>query len=135
MRLGGRTTTELSKRYYVETYGGYGTRDQQAKYFVSGTYSLNNKSIYSFPQEYVRASVQHDTKIPGQELQFVQEDNFLMSFKRGLNEIYTYNDIFRLDYVHEYLNHFSYKMGFKSWNQSAAGALLYQNTVNNHPHD
>jgi hypothetical protein len=135
VRIGGRTTTELSKRYYVETYGAYGTRDQQAKYFLSGTYSLNNKSIYSFPQEYVRASVQHDTKIPGQELQFVQEDNFLMSFKRGLNEIYTYNDIFRLDYVHEYLNHFSYKMGFKSWNQSAAGALLYQNTVNNHPHE
>jgi len=26
-------------------------------------------------------------------------------------------------------------MGFKSWNQSAAGALLYQNTVNNHPHE
>jgi hypothetical protein len=130
LRLGGRTTTALSKRYYFETYGAYGFKDEKFKYFLSGTYSLNNKSIYSFPQEYVRASVQHDTKIPGQELQFVQEDNFLMSFKRGDNHIYLYNDIFRLDYVHEYLNHFSYKFEVKSWNQSPAGELHYQNIIN-----
>ena len=133
MRLGGRTTPELSKRFYFETYGAYGVKDDKFKYFLSGTYSLNNKSIYSFPQEYLRASVQHDTKIPGQELQFVQEDNFLLSFKRGLNEIYTYNDIFRLDYVHEYSNHFSYKIGLKALNQSPAGALYFQNTVNDKP--
>ncbi|MDF2432667.1 MAG: hypothetical protein JWP44_2298 [Mucilaginibacter sp.] len=135
LRLGGRTTTALSKRYYFETYGAYGFKDEKFKYFLSGTYSLNDKSIYSFPQEYVRASVQHDTKVPGQELQFVQEDNFLMSFKRGLNEIYTYNDIFRVDYVHEYLNHFSYKFELKSWNQSPAGVLYFQNILNSQVHN
>ncbi|AYL94368.1 carboxypeptidase-like regulatory domain-containing protein [Mucilaginibacter celer] len=121
LRLGGRTTTTLSKRYYSEVYGAYGFKDQKFKYFVSGTYSLNNKSIYSFPQSYVRLSFQHDTKIPGQELQFVQEDNFLLSFKRGKNDILTYNDVFRFDYVQEFLGHFSYKIGFKKWNQRAAG--------------
>jgi hypothetical protein len=80
LRLGGRTTPELSKRYYFEMYGAYGFKDQKWKYFLSSTYSLNNKSIYSFPQEYLRASFQHDTKIPGQELQFVQEDNFFSFF-------------------------------------------------------
>jgi len=133
LRLGGRTTTALSKRYYFETYGAYGFKDDKFKYFLSGTYSLNDKSIYSFPQEYLRASVQHDTKIPGQELQFVQEDNFLLSFKRGIDNIYTYNDIFRLDYVHEYLNHFSYKFELKSWNQSPAGALYFQDVVGGQP--
>jgi hypothetical protein len=134
LRLGGRTTTDLSKRYYFETYGAYGFKDQKFKYFLSGTYSLNDKSIYSFPQEYIRASVQRDTKIPGQELQFVQEDNFLLSFKRGDHGIYTYNDIFRLDYVHEYLNHFSYKFELKSWNQAPTGELYFQNTVAGQPH-
>ncbi|WP_419788768.1 DUF5686 family protein [Mucilaginibacter sp. X4EP1] len=129
LRLGGRTTTTLSKRYYFETYGAYGFRDQKYKYFLSGTYSLNDKSIYSFPQNYIRASVQHDTKIPGLESQFVQEDNFLMSFKRGFDELYTYNDVFRLDYVHEYLSHFSYKIELKSWNQAPAGALYFHNIV------
>jgi hypothetical protein len=130
-RLGGRTTPSLSKRYYFETYGAYGTKDQRFKYFLSSTYSLNNKSIYAFPQNYLRASFQHDTKIPGQELQFVQEDNFLLSFKRGNNDMWLYNDIFRLDYVHEYDNHFSYKLGFKKWDQSPAGALYFQNFIGN----
>ncbi|HEX3384201.1 MAG TPA: DUF5686 family protein, partial [Mucilaginibacter sp.] len=130
-RLGGRTTPDLSKRYYFETYGAYGTLDQKFKYFLSSTYSLNNKSIYAFSQNYLRASFQHDTKIPGQELQFVQEDNFLLSFKRGENNMWLYNDIFRLDYVHEYENHFSYKLGLKKWDQSAAGALFFQNLVGN----
>ncbi|WP_345950156.1 MULTISPECIES: DUF5686 family protein [unclassified Mucilaginibacter] len=130
-RIGGRTTTALSKRYYFETYGAYGTRDQKFKYFLSSTYSLNNKSIYSFPQNYIRASFQHDTKVPGQELEFVQESNFLLSFKRGANDQWLYNDILRLDYVKEYLNHFSYAIGFKKWNQSPAGALEFQNLLPN----
>ncbi|TSD67355.1 carboxypeptidase-like regulatory domain-containing protein [Inquilinus sp. KBS0705] len=130
-RIGGRTTTNLSKRYYFETYGAYGTKDEKFKYFLSSTYSLNNKSIYSFPQNYIRASFQHDTKIPGQELQFVQESNFLLSFKRGANDVWLYNDIFRLDYVHEFTNHFSYNLGFKKWNQSPAGSLLFQNLLPN----
>src|SRR5690606_33727323 len=60
LRLGGRTTTELSKRYYFEGYGAYGFKDEKWKYFLSATYSLNNKSIYQFPQNYVRASFQRD---------------------------------------------------------------------------
>ncbi len=133
LRLGGRTTTTISKRYNYETYAANRFKDDKFKYFLSGTYSLNDKSIYSFPQEYLRASVQHDTKIPGQELQFVQEDNFLLSFKRGNDNIYTYNDIFRLDYVHEYLNHFSYKFELKGWNQNPTGALYFQNIVDGQP--
>lgn len=125
LRLGGRTTTALSKRYYFETYGAYGFTDQKWKYFLSGTYSLNNKSIYAFPQNYLRASVQRDTKIPGQELQFVQEDNFLLSFKRGENNMRLYNDFYRLDYVHEFENHFSYSLGLRKWKQSPAGSLYF----------
>ncbi|TCC97404.1 DUF5686 and carboxypeptidase-like regulatory domain-containing protein [Pedobacter psychroterrae] len=125
LRLGGRTTPALSKRYYFETYGAYGFTDQKWKYFLSGTYSLNNKSIYAFPQNYLRASVQRDTKIPGQELQFVQEDNFLLSFKRGENNMRLYNDFYRLDYVHEFENHFSYSLGLRKWKQSPAGSLYF----------
>ncbi len=128
LRLGGRTTTALSKRYYFETYAAYGFTDQKWKYFLSGTWSLNNKSIYAFPQNYVRASFQRDTKIPGQELQFVQEDNFLLSFKRGEANMMLYNDFYRLDYVHEFENHFSYSLGLRKWKQSPAGNLYFNNS-------
>jgi hypothetical protein len=130
LRLGGRTTPELSKRYYFETYGAYGFKDEKWKYFLSATYSLNSKSIYKFPQNYVRVSVQKDTKIPGQNLQFVQEDNFLLSFKRGTNDKYLYNDNYKINYVHEYLNHFSYALGFNNWTQSPAGSLYFIGNAN-----
>jgi hypothetical protein len=125
LRFGGRTTTRLSKRYYSEAYAAYGFGDQKWKYFLSGTYSINDKNIYSYPQNFVRASFQKDTKIPGQDLQFVQEDNFLLSFKRGPNDKWLYNNIFRLSYVKEYKSHFSYNFGFKHWEQAPAGSIAY----------
>ena len=133
LRVGGRTTPELSKRYYFETYGAYGFKDERFKYFLSATYSINNKSIYRFPQNYIRASVQNDTKIPGANLQFVQEDNFFLSFKRGENNKYLYDKSYRLDYVHEYENHLSYNFGVNRLTQSPAGSLYFINNLNGTP--
>jgi hypothetical protein len=133
LRLGGRSTPELSKRYYFETYAAYGFKDNKWKYFLSGTYSLNDKSIYKFPQNYLRVSFQRDTKIPGLNLQFVQQDNFLLSFKRGVNDKYLYNDYYKFDYVHEYENHFSYNLEFRNWKQSPAGSLYFINNTGNVP--
>lgn len=126
LRFGGRTTERLSKRFYAEAYTAYGFKDEKWKYFLSGTYALNNKSIYTFPQHYLRASIMRDTKIPGQNLEFVQEDNFLLSFKRGENERYLYNDIYRLEYKREFENNFSYLIGLSKWKQQPAGILTYQ---------
>lgn len=127
LRFGGRTTTDFSKRVYFETYAAYGFKDRKWKYFLSGTYSFNNKSVYHFPLNYIRASFQRDTKIPGQDLQFVQEDNFLLSFKRGDNNRWLYNDIYKLEYVREFESRLSYKIGFTQWRQTPAGVLRYEN--------
>jgi hypothetical protein len=130
LRFGGRTTTDFSKRVYFETYAAYGFKDRKWKYFLSGTYSFNNKSVYHFPLNYIRASFQRDTKIPGQDLQFVQEDNFLLSFKRGDNNRWLYNDIYKLEYVREFESRLSYKIGFTQWRQTPAGVLRYENFDN-----
>jgi hypothetical protein len=135
LRLGGRTTPELSKRYYFETYLAYGFKDEKWKGFFSATYSLNDKSIYKFPQDYIRVSYQNDTKIPGLALQFVEEDNFLLSFKRGENDKYLYNIFYKADYVHEYESHFSYSLGLRRWTQSPAGTLSFTNEVNGEPNN
>jgi hypothetical protein len=126
LRFGGRTTPKFSKRLYFETYAAYGFKDERFKYFLSGAYSFNKKSIYTFPYNFLRVSFQHDTKIPGQELQFVQEDNFLLSFKRGDNNKWLYNDIFTAEYVREFGKNISYTFGFKNWRQQAAGNIVYQ---------
>ncbi|HEY4289752.1 MAG TPA: DUF5686 family protein [Puia sp.] len=125
LRFGGRTTTHFSTRFYSEAYAAYGFKDQKWKYFLSGTYSLNNKSVYGFPQHYVRVSYQKETEIPGQSLQFVQEDNFLLSFKRGNNDKWIYNNNFRVQYMKEFQNHLSYNFGFRWWEQTPAGTIAY----------
>lgn len=133
LRFGGRTTPAMSKRLYFETYGAYGFNDKQWKGFLSATYSLNNKSIYTFPMNYIRISAQSDTKIPGQDLEFVQEDNFLLSFKRGNNERWLYNNIYQAEFVKEFKSRFSYSIGFKNWHQQPAGILTYTKTTNGAP--
>jgi len=125
LRLGGRTTPKLSPSIYFENYAAYGFKDLKLKYFLSGTYSFNHKSIYSYPLNYLKLSYQYDTKIPGQELQFVQEDNFLLSFKRGKNDRWLYNNILKADYVREFGKDFSYTFGFKNWKQTPAGVISY----------
>ncbi len=131
IRAGGRTTPHFSKRIYLENYIAYGFKDEKTKYFLSSAYSLNKKSIYTFPMNYVKASYQYDTKIPGQELQFVAEDNFLLSFKRGANDKFLYNHIFKAEYVREFGKNISYNFGFKYWKQSPAGAITFDKTGDN----
>ncbi|RYY35046.1 MAG: carboxypeptidase-like regulatory domain-containing protein [Sphingobacteriaceae bacterium] len=133
LRLGGRTTPEFSKRLMFESYGAYGFNDERWKFFGSATYSLagKNKLIYKFPQHYLRASFQRDVKIPGLELEFIREDNFLLSFKRGVNDKYLYNDFYRFDYVRELENHFSWRLGFMKWTQEPAGGLYFNTTLPN----
>lgn len=125
LRFGGRSTTQFSKRFYAEAYGAYGFKDERWKFYLGGTYSINNKSIYTYPLNYFRASFQRETSIPGQDLQFVQEDNFLLSFKRGVNDKWMYNDIYRLEYVYEFGDHMSFRLQYKNLKQEAAGGLSF----------
>ncbi|MBS1562811.1 MAG: carboxypeptidase-like regulatory domain-containing protein [Bacteroidetes bacterium] len=126
LRFGGRSTPKLNKNIYIEDYIAYGFKDEKWKYYLSATYSFNHKSVYSFPLNYLRVSYQHDTKIPGQELQFVQEDNFLLSFKRGDNSKWLYNDIAKVEYTREFGKNISYTFGFKNWKQQPAGSIIYE---------
>lgn len=125
LQFGIRSKPALSTKYFVDSYVAYGFGDQRWKYFLSGTYSLNHQSIYTFPFHYIQASYMHDTRILGQEDVFTQGNSFLGSFNRGINDAWLYNDIFRLTYVHELQSHFSYTIGMKYWSQQPTGSLHY----------
>lgn len=126
LRAGGRTTEKLNKNFYFENYLAYGFLDKQFKYLASGTYSFNHKSIYSFPFNYLKVGYQYDMNIPGQELEFVQESNFLLSFKRGVNDRWLYNNIFKIEYVREFGKNIAFSMEYKNWKQTPAGSIVYQ---------
>jgi hypothetical protein len=125
LAFGGRSTPLFSKRFWLDGYGAYGFADRRWKYNAGLAYSFNKLSDYGYPLHYLKFNYQHDVKIPGQELQFVQDNSFLSSFKRGANNVYLYNDIFRIDYIQELQNHLSYGFGFKYWAQQPAGAIEY----------
>jgi hypothetical protein len=124
LRIGGRSTPKFNNRIYFDNYLAYGFKDKRYKYGVGATYSFNKKSIYAFPLHYLRMGYQYEMKIPGQELQFVQEDNFLLSFKRGKNDKWFYNRVFKTDYVHEFGKNITTTLGFKHTQQEPAGPQL-----------
>ncbi len=126
LRAGGRTTPKFNKNLYFENYVAYGFKDEQFKYLLSGAYSFNQKSVYSFPLNYLKVSYQKDIKIPGQDLQFVAEDNFLLSFKRGDNNKWMYNNTFKAAYVREFGKNVSYELGFKNTRQTPAGSIIFE---------
>ena len=129
VRFGGRTSMTFSDRIRYEGYAVYGFGDEQWKYFLGVTKAVGKQNIMDFPQQNVKISYQDETKIPGQELQFVQEDNALLSIKRGKNDKLLYNKIFNLNYLCEFNSHFSFDAGFQYLRQAPAGSL-YFNTVN-----
>jgi hypothetical protein len=125
LRLGARTNTRLSSRYYGESYVAYGFNDRRWKYFASASYALNNKSIYTYPLHYLQVSWLNDTRSLGAENAFSQAGNFFNSFTHGDNSKWLYNHIGRLGYIHEYSSHFSFSLGMKYWQQRPTGTLFY----------
>jgi hypothetical protein len=130
IKLGGRTTTDFSKRIYLEGYGGYGFKDKKYKYLLAGAYSFNAKSIYTYPLNYVKFTRQYETALPGQELVFAPEDNFLLSFKRGTTDKWFYQSSYKLEYVHEFGKNFTYKFRYQNLKQTPAGSLVFEKPAN-----
>ncbi len=125
IRFGGRTTPDFSKKVTLEGYGAYAFDDKTFKYNTGITYSLTSRTIYQFPVKYLKISYQKDTKIPGQELQFTQGDNFFLSFKRGINDKLLLNNTLRFEHLNEFENHFSYLLGYSFTRQFPEGNLYF----------
>ncbi|HUX94778.1 MAG TPA: DUF5686 family protein [Bacteroidales bacterium] len=125
VRFGGRTTTDFSKKVTLDGYMAYGFKDNALKYGAGITYSFTDRTIYQFPVTSLKVSYQKDVRIPGQELQFTQADNILLSFKRGVSDKFMLNNTFRIDFLHEFENHFSYQPGLSYNRQYPYGNLLF----------
>ena len=125
LKLGGRTNTRLSTRWFGEGYAAYGTKDDRWKYFGALSYAFNNKSIYTYPQHYLQGSYRYDVRSLGQENTFAVQNNFFTSFSHGDNSKWIYSRTARLSYVHEFNSHLSFTLGGKYWIQQPTGTLVY----------
>ena len=125
LRVGGRTSRNLSEKFMAEGYLLYGFKDERFKYALGFTYSLNHKPWDKNPKHNVKISYQDETVFPGMELQFINEDNFLLSFKRGIaDKIYYYQNA-QFDYNNDIGNGFSFNGKFKYLNKQPGGSLAF----------
>jgi hypothetical protein len=128
LRFGGRTTNAFSKKLNLETYLAYGFKDERIKYYLGGTWSFTKRNLQDFPVKTLKMSIQNETQLPGQQMQFLMEDNFLLSIKRGVNDKIFYNKTFKVEHLNEFQNHFSYTIGFKYTDMAPGGTLAYNYT-------
>lgn len=128
LRFGGRTTNKFSTKINLESYAAYGFADKRIKYYLGGTWSFTDKGFQVFPVKTLKMSIQDETQLPGQQMQFLMEDNFLLSIKRGVNDKIFYNKTFKIEHLNEFQNHFSYTLGYKYTNMEPGGTLVYNYT-------
>lgn len=131
-QIGGRTTPKFNRSFYLDGYTGYGTKDKQLKYNVSAFLSLNKIPFYRYPNDYFKVSYQYDISIPGQNFSINTSQPPLSSFQSGTSDYFLYSKIFKINYVKEFDNHFSFDLALKSWNQQAVGNLVYRLNNMNH---
>jgi len=124
-RIGGRTNGRLAKNILLEGYAAYGFKDEKWKYYGGLTYAFANKKPLAFPMNQMTVSYQNETQIPGESLQFVQEDNILLSFKRGVNNKMLYNRALQVEYIRELRRGLSYSLTFRQVQKTPAGTLLF----------
>ena len=125
-KFSGRTTDEFSKRLFFEAYGAYGARDKVFKYGLTTNVSLTNRSIYQFPVRSLSLMHNYDVQIPGQELNFLSNDNVLLSFRRGKNDKMWYNKKWQLEYLHETPAHLSFRFGLSHQKLAPTGILVLE---------
>ena len=99
LRAGGRTSDKFSKKIRFTGFGRYGFKDKKFKYSISGKYSLNKKlPIMEIPEHYLKLTYENNAKYPGVDQLFMNSENFLLSFKRGVSDKMVYYKL--LDFEH-----------------------------------
>lgn len=130
IRGGFRTTPKFIDNMMFESFLAYGFGDKKYKYFGGYTYSFN-KNYLTNPQHRITTSYQHETNFPGQDLQFVNDGNFLLSFRRGNSNRMLFTDTYSLDYIHESTSGFSYNLIYENKIQQPLGILNFTSSDTN----
>ncbi|MFK7808655.1 MAG: DUF5686 family protein [Saprospiraceae bacterium] len=136
IRLGGETNLKFHKQFKLEGTALYAVGTKTWRYGAAAEYSFN-KDFEVNPRHRVRISHQHDTNFPGQNLNLVNEDNALLSFKRGVVDKLLLFDSYKFDYLKEFRNNFSYSLLYEYRVQQPLGDFIFDsvNDATNAPQD
>ena len=115
LRLGGMTNVNLSRHWFARTYVAYGTRDKKFKYMGSLEYSFTPKKSMDqeFPIHSLRLTHRYDVDKLAQHYLYTNPDNVFLTLKRHKDVRMQYLRTTRLEYRHEWYNHFSIALGIE----------------------
>lgn len=110
LRVGGTTTTNFSKRLFIDGFAAYGTKDEKMKYKAIMEYSFHDKTEYrkEFPIHSIRAEMSYDVNQLGQQYMYTNKDNIFLSWKRQEDTRATYLRNAELTYYREHYNGLGY---------------------------
>ena len=120
-RFGGKTTRRASEKYEVAAHFAYGSFDQAYKYSGQVT-----KYFTRTPRNAVRLTYENEIENPGTSLQFANQDNFLLSIRRGVNDKRFYYERAEAEYLREVGGGFSFVVGAKMKDLMPGGILSFE---------
>lgn len=127
-KLGGTTTANLSKRFYISGYAAYGTRDNKFKYNGMITYSINKKKYHAreFPRNNISFMYEYDIYTLGSNYQG-HKDDFLFSWKVGdpITKM-SYVRTISLDYEKDWDRRLYTGLWIKNQVDKPTGTLVYR---------
>jgi hypothetical protein len=115
LRLGGMTTVNLSRHWFARGYLAYGFSDRKFKYMGSLEYSFTPKKTLDqeFPIHSLRLTHRYDVDKLAQHYLYTNQDNVFLTLKRHKDVRMQYLRTTRLEYRHEWYNHFSIALGIE----------------------
>ena len=115
LRLGGMTNVNLSRHLFARGYVAYGFRDEKFKYMGSLEYSfIPKKSLdQEFPIHSLRLTHRYDVDKLAQHYLYTNQDNMFLTLRRHKDVRMQYLRTTRLEYRHEWYNHFSIALGIE----------------------
>jgi hypothetical protein len=105
-RVGGTTTKNFSKHFFMDGYLAYGTKDKKLKYDFLAEYSFNERKKYrkEFPVNSIRLEYMYDINQLGQQYMYASKDNMFLAWKRQKDTRATYIRDATLTYYQERYN-------------------------------
>ncbi len=121
VRVGGETNLHFNKKNKIAGSLTYLIKDQDFRYSGSLTHSFN-KDFFEFPRHEIQIAYNYDSNFPGQRIGFANNENFLLSFKRGVVDKMLDFRSARVNYLKEFYSHFSFDLIFESLSQRPIGS-------------
>ncbi len=124
LKFGGRTNSRFHEHLFFQGFGAFGTKDQRFKYSGTIGYAFDPK-YRSFPRHYLAFTARKDNRFPGQQATFFQADNFFLSFRTSIANKMLSDELYQLEYNHEWPSNFLLRARGNLRTQKAAGAFAF----------